>query len=193
MCNMPVLYWALLPVPFCELCISFCEVPFPVGEHFRPQWVCHSFQSDVNSNCVFHFVICVFHFVNCPFHLVGNISGPKAKGGHWCHSDSFKRERYIFICSLVILPSPVADSVFALFLLLAQSPACLLSRNLFTLFLRLEIGFFALPLFLVGFFSGYFMALLLAIYAFSPGCIFFDFLMMFVNDFFLHVFVNWYW
>ena len=38
------------------------------------------------------------------------------------------------ICSLVILPSPVAHSVISLFLLLARSPSCLLSRNVFKLF-----------------------------------------------------------
>ena len=49
---------------------------------------------------------------------------------------------------LVILPSPVAQSIFSLFLLLAQP---ILSRNVAKVGFFLEICFFVLPLFLVGF------------------------------------------
>ena len=77
---------------------------------------------------------------------------------------------HLSICSLVILPSPVAHSVFSFFLLLAQSPAY---------FSEMAVHFFVLPLFLAGFFSGwemiswsvvsvacYFITLVLAVYAF---------------------------
>ena len=51
------------------------------------------------------------------------------------------------VCSLVILPSPVAPSDFSLFLLLAQSPAYFpeISLNFCSFF------WYVLPLFLVGF------------------------------------------
>ena len=44
--------------------------------------------------------------------------------------------------------------LFCLVLLLILSSPCLLSRNFFKLFFLLGIGFFVLPLFYVGFFSG---------------------------------------